>query len=163
MIKAGVLSDSHLHQPSTTYLRNCQRAFAECDIIIHAGDLTDLSILAPFTDKTVYAVSGNMCGAEAQRRLPKELRINIEQVSIGISHGAGDRNTIEDRLFSIFPEADCIIYGHTHLPTCHTYGPTLMVNPGSFQPTSRFGGPGSYAILSIDGADISGQIYHLKS
>ena len=161
MIKAGVLSDSHLYQLSETYLRNCKKAFTECEVIIHAGDLTDISVLTPFIDKTVYAVSGNMCNYEVQQRLPKKLRIEIEQVSIGLSHGAGNRSNIENRVFSLFPDVDCIVYGHTHIPVCHKYGPVLMVNPGSFTPISRYGDAGSYAILTINGPHISGKIHQL--
>ncbi|PIE72846.1 MAG: YfcE family phosphodiesterase [Deltaproteobacteria bacterium] len=161
MIKAGVLSDSHLHQISSQYRENCRQAFAECEIIIHAGDLTELSILSPFSDKKVYAVSGNMCSPDVQRRLPKKRTIEIEEVTIGISHGAGNRFNIEERVFTMFPDANCIVYGHTHLPVCHRYGPVLMVNPGSFQAVSRYGGPGSYAILTIDGDNISGKIHYL--
>ncbi len=161
MITVGILSDSHLNQTTELYKKHCQQAFSNCSTIIHAGDLTDLSVLTPFADKEVYAVSGNMCSWQAQQQLPKEHIIQLEGVTIGVSHGAGERMNIEDRVFAMFPHADCIIYGHTHLPVCHKYGPVLMINPGSFQATSRYGGPGSYAILTIDGTKISGKIHHL--
>ncbi len=162
MITVGVLSDSHLHRATELYQKHCNEAFANCEVIIHAGDLTNLSVLEPFAEKKIYAVSGNMCALQAQQQLPKERLIRLEGVLIGISHGAGDRNNIEDRVFAMFPQADCIVYGHTHIPVCHKYGHTLMVNPGSFQATSRYGGPGSYAILTIDGSNISGKIHFLS-
>jgi predicted phosphodiesterase len=53
-------------------------------------------------------------------------------------------------MWDLFPTADCIVYGHTHIAINHRFGKTLFINPGSFQPTGRYGAPGSYAILSID-------------
>jgi len=47
---------------------------------------------------------------------------------------------------------DCMIYGHTHHPSIQRYGSILMINPGSFQATSRFGAPGTYAILQAGDA-----------
>jgi putative phosphoesterase len=161
MIKAGVLSDTHLCQPDESYLRNCARAFSDCEVIFHAGDLTNISVLEPFADKKVYAVSGNMCNYEAQKTLPEKRLVELEGVKIGLTHGAGSRTNIEDRVFETFPNVDCIIYGHTHLPVCHNYGPVLLVNPGSFQAGSRWGQSGSYAILTIDNNSVRGKIYQL--
>ncbi|MCK9173830.1 MAG: metallophosphatase family protein [Desulforhopalus sp.] len=161
MIKAGVLSDTHLCQLDESYLRNCARAFSDCEIIFHAGDLTNLSVLEPFANKRVYAVSGNMCNAETRKALPEKRLVKLEGITIGLTHGAGSHTNIEDRVFEAFPNADCIIYGHTHLPVCHNYGPVLLINPGSFQPVSRWGGPGTYAILTIDNNSVRGKIHQL--
>ena len=161
MVKIGVLSDSHLYQITDEYLRSCENAFAGCDAIIHAGDLTDISVLSPFQGKAVYAVSGNMCDYEVQQRLSKKNRFEIDGISFGVSHGAGSRHNIEDRVFAMFPDVNCIVYGHTHIPVCHMYGPVLMMNPGSFQATSRYGGPGSYGILTVENGTIKGKIHFL--
>jgi predicted phosphodiesterase len=77
--------------------------------------------------------------------------ITIGGVQIGLCHGAwGPRQTIEERILSLFPEADCIVYGHSHRAVCHRVGGVLCLNPGTFQSGGPYGAAGSYAILQID-------------
>ena len=163
MSTIGIISDTHLQQPDSDYLKLCTKAFADCDTIIHAGDLTDQSILSVFIGKQVYAVRGNMCNWQTQRTLPERKIVTIESHTIGICHGAGARHNIEDRVFDMFPGVDCIIYGHTHIPVCHYFGKTLLINPGSFQSTGRYGSPGSYAILQIDQNGLHGFLHNLPT
>ena len=140
-IRAGVLSDTHLSRMDTDFKARTGRYFAGCDVIIHAGDLTDAGILAAFAGKTVYAVSGNMCSAATRDALPGRRVFQLGAFTIALAHGAEMGLDIEDRLWTLFPEANCIIYGHTHRACCHRQGGILFLNPGSF----RAGG--SYAIL----------------
>lgn len=159
MTTFGILSDTHLQSPDQHFFQLCQKAFLHCDEIIHAGDLTDHSILLAFGKKNVHAVCGNMCNLDTQQSLPLKRVLTIKGYTIAVTHGAGPRHNIEDRVFEMFPEADCIIYGHTHIPVCHKYGHTLIINPGSFQGTGRYGSPGSYATLTIDDNGLHGQIH----
>jgi putative phosphoesterase len=161
MFTIGIISDTHLSEPDQRFLKQCRDAFAHCDTIIHAGDLTDDSVLSVFTGKKIHAVRGNMCNLNTQRTLPERKQITVGGFSIAITHGAGPRHNIEERVFEMFPEADCIIYGHTHIPVCHYYGSTLLINPGSFQSTGRYGAPGTYAILKIDETGLQGHIHNL--
>ncbi|MFT5697258.1 MAG: putative phosphoesterase [Desulforhopalus sp.] len=163
MFSIGILSDTHLQHPDPKYLQLSMQAFSHCDAIIHAGDLTDSSVLSVFTDKQVYAVRGNMCNSETQRTLPERKKITIAGHSIGITHGAGPRHNIEERVFEMFPDVECIIYGHTHIPICHYFGNTLLINPGSFQSTGRYGSSGSYAILQIDENGLCGSLHNLPT
>lgn len=146
-IKAGVISDTHRNQPDADFCRAIEHCFSECDVIIHAGDITDLAVLQAFGDKEQFAVRGNMCNYEAQQQLPLTRTFALGNFTIGLTHGAQLGFDIETRLWDLFPEVDCMIYGHTHEATCHTVAGVLVVNPGSFRPTGRFGAPGTYAIL----------------
>ena len=143
----GILSDTHLLSCDQNFVAKVSHTFAGCDTIIHAGDLTDLSILTAFSGKEVIAVHGNMCNRSCQEILPEYRMVDIDGYSIGICHGAGNRHNIEARMLMLFPEADCIIFGHTHSAACHTVGTTLVINPGTFMATGRYGAPGTYAIL----------------
>ncbi|PIE59909.1 MAG: YfcE family phosphodiesterase [Desulfobulbus propionicus] len=159
-IKAGVLSDTHLLQPDRHFRQLVDQCFAECDIIIHAGDLTDISVVQAFAGKTLYAVQGNMCSHEVQSTFPLSRTFSLGRFKVGLTHGARLGFDIESRLWEIFPEVDCMIYGHTHRPVCHTVGSVLIVNPGSFQSTGRYGASGTYAIL--EAADtLTGTIHSL--
>jgi hypothetical protein len=159
MTTIGILSDTHLIHCDMDFLHDINIAFSECEIIIHAGDLTDLSLLKAFHGKNVYAVHGNMCNVQTMKSLPAQRMITIEGFTIGICHGAGNRHNIEDRMLTLFPEADCIIYGHTHNPTCHKVGSILIINPGSFQHTGQYGASGTYALLHITDQQLSAKIH----
>ena len=157
----GILSDTHQALPDADFQARASRAFGHCDTIIHAGDLTDISLLDTFIGKDVFAVHGNMCNSPTRQKLPVSRIFTLEGYTIGLCHGAGNRLTIEERMFALFPDADCIIFGHTHSQVCHRVGTTLLINPGSFQATGRYGSQGCFAILRLDVAGLSASLHEL--
>ncbi len=161
-MQAGILSDTHLTTPSPGFARMAEKAFKDCDVLFHAGDLTDSSLLQVFTPKTVYAVHGNMCSAATKHELPHHRRVTLAGYTIGICHGAGRRDTIIDRMWDMFPDVDCIIFGHTHIPYCRKHGDILFINPGSFQASSSYGAEASYAILTINEEGLQAKLYHTR-
>lgn len=160
-MKVGILSDTHKISPDSEFTRQCILAFDGCDTIVHAGDLTDISILSVFRNKEVHAVCGNMCSHTTRKVLPEQKEFLIGGLRVGVTHGTGPRHNIEDRVLDTFPEAACIIFGHSHIPLCRQMGKTLLINPGSFQGTGRYGAPGSYATLVIEGGRMTAQIHFL--
>ena len=153
MTTIGVLSDTHLIEPDKWFREKADQCFADADMILHAGDLTSLSVLEVFAGKTVHAVHGNMCGTRTRNALPASKIIPVGNFRLALVHGADYPRHIEDRLYDAFAPIDCIVYGHTHKPACHRYGPTLMVNPGSFTAT------GTYAIIRVEGQSMEGKIH----
>ena len=153
MITIGVLSDTHLREPDKTFQEKANRCFADADIILHAGDLTGLPVLDVFAGKTVHAVHGNMCDSKTRAALPASKIIEVGNFKIALIHGAGYRQNTEERLFDAFGPLDSIVYGHTHNPVCRRFGPTLMVNPGSFTAT------GTYAIITVTDNSMEGKIH----
>ena len=163
MIRAGILSDTHLTHVSQTLIDLVERAFESCDHIFHAGDVTDSSLLQVFRGKTIHAVHGNMCNPGTQNKLPYSKTVKLDGYTIGLCHGAGPRHNIEERMWDLFPEADCIIYGHTHQPQCEKRGDILFINPGCFQCSSPYGAPASYAILTIDETGLNATLQKLHN
>lgn len=161
MIRIGILSDTHLPGPNTWFQQQVQVCFSDVAIILHAGDLTDISVLDAFQGKEVHAVHGNMCSHNAYTRLPAKKTIQVGGFTIGLAHGdASIFYNPEEWLWNELAPADCIVYGHTHRPVCHRAGPVLFVNPGSF--SQRFGrsAPGTYAILEV-GSNLHATIHAL--
>lgn len=146
-MKAGILSDTHLSTPGKDFHKLVEHCFSSCDIIIHAGDLTNIRVLDAFAGFPTYAVHGNMCDMGSCSALPREKTFQFGNYTIGLTHGAHLGYDIELNLWNLFPEVDCMIYGHTHRPVCHQQGGVLIINPGSFRGTGRYGAPGTYAIL----------------
>ncbi|MDX1776457.1 MAG: metallophosphoesterase family protein [Desulfobulbales bacterium] len=155
MITIGAISDTHLIKPDKWFQDKAAACFADADMILHAGDLTSLSVLEVFQGKTVHAVHGNMCGPNTRTSLPASKIITVGRFRFALIHGAGYMHNIEDKLYDAFAPVDCIVYGHTHQAVCHRYGSTLMVNPGSFTIT------GTYAIIKVDENSMEGGIHHI--
>lgn len=153
--KIGILSDTHLADSDRTFCDAVEQAFSGCDTIIHAGDITNLNVLDAFSPREILAVHGNMCNLAARQALPEHLLAEIEGFKIAVCHGAGGGHDIEGWLYNRFPDADCIIYGHTHRQSESRFGSTLVINPGSF-----FGG--TYAILEIDAGGLTPRLHRLE-
>jgi putative phosphoesterase len=162
MIKAGILSDTHLTRITPEFLHAVQQCFAECDVIIHGGDIIDAAVLESFPGKTVYAVHGNCCHSATRTALPEQQRFSLAGFNFGLTHGNQLGADIESGLIALFPEADCLIYGHTHRAVCHRVAGRLVVNPGAFQTTGRYGAPCTYALLEI-GKSLMGRIYEFPA
>jgi putative phosphoesterase len=162
MITIGVLSDTHLNEPNKWFREKAQLCFADSDMILHAGDLTSISVLDVFAGKTIHAVHGNMCGLKTLTALPASKTIEVGNFKIALTHGVGYMHNTEERLFDAFGPTDCIVYGHTHNPVCHRYGPTLMVNPGSFT-AGPYGSSGTYAIITVGHNSMEGKIHSVGS
>ena len=161
MTLIGILSDTHINSPSPWFIEQAKHAFRDCSVILHAGDLTDVSILGIFKEKKIHAVHGNMCEASSYHSLPADMCITIDGYSIGLCHGAGARHNIEERMWNLFPAVDCIVYGHTHIAVNHRLGNTLFINPGSFSTTGRYGAQGSYAILKTSQDGLNASLFQL--
>ena len=159
-IKAGILSDTHLLRADDAFIRVARLCFADCEVIIHAGDLTNIALLDAFAGKLIHAVHGNMCDASAALKLPRQTTFQLGRFTIGLIHGSGLGRDIELRLWGLFPEADCMIYGHSHRPVCHRQGGVLFINPGTFRATGSLSAPGTYAILET-GSELRGSIHQV--
>ena len=160
MIKAGILSDTHLSKPDAAFLERVEHCFSDCDVIIHAGDFVDTSLLDVFQGRTVHAVHGNCCTGNTRAVLPGQHTFRLGNFTVGVTHGNRLGYDIESGLRALFPEADCLIYGHTHMAVCHRVAGKLIINPGAFQSISRYGVPCSYAILEA-GEELKGSLHEL--
>jgi|MudIll2142460700_1097286.scaffolds.fasta_scaffold05507_5 hypothetical protein len=136
LLKVGVLSDTHLGGYSERLVEIFRQHLCDCDLILHAGDLTDIRVLDVFEGKPVKAVYGNMDSQEVRHRLPDKCLLEIEGHRIGLIHGWGSPFGIEHRVIKAFEDVDCLIYGHTHQAMNELRGKVLFFNPGSA--TERF-------------------------
>ena len=160
-VSIGILSDTHLIRPDEEFRQRAEAAFSGVEMIFHAGDLTDISVLNVFQGKKIHAVHGNMCHASSRGQLSSKKIIQVGTFNIGLLHGMGCRYDLVDCLLREFSEeVDCIVSGHTHVPRWEQIGPVLFINPGSFTGTGRYGAPGTYAILEV-GEELRGNIFSL--
>jgi putative phosphoesterase len=155
-MRIAVLSDTH----APRRWKSCPPAVAArlegVDLILHAGDvcrawvLDELSAFAP-----VEAVLGNNDTADvAAWGAPEALVLDLDGLEVGMVHDAGPAQGRARRMRRRFPEADLVVFGHSHIPLDQPdpEGPRLL-NPGS--PTDRRRQPhGTMALLRIEAGDL---------
>jgi putative phosphoesterase len=157
--RVGVISDTHIPQfkklPEATW-----EHFAGVELIIHAGDLSILRVIAELeTIAPVVAVQGNVEEEEVMQTLPIKSEIVVGHCRIGIVHILGDAHTRERVARQEFPNARCVVFGHSHIPWNQECDGLLLFNPGSA--TDRRRQPQcSIGLLHIDDEtkDVRGEI-----
>ncbi|HEX3926975.1 MAG TPA: metallophosphoesterase family protein [Gemmatimonadales bacterium] len=146
-MRLGIISDTHgLLRPEVF------DAFAGVDHILHGGDvgsldlLTELEAIAPVT-----AVFGNTDDMALRARLPRVALLELDGFNIVVTHGdqfAGD--LAPAALHDAYPDADIIVYGHTHRPLLELVDVTVTVmNPGGAG-RRRFDLPASVGIMELE-------------
>ena len=158
-----VLSDTHAPQRWRGVPRALGAALASGpDLVLHAGDvcrpelLEELAAWAP-----VRAVLGNNDGEDVRRwGAPPTLAAEWEGVRVAMIHDSGVRAGRPARLRRRFPDADLVVFGHSHQPVSLFDRATglRLLNPGS--PTDPRREPhGTFAELVLaDGAVVSARL-----
>jgi putative phosphoesterase len=130
-MRIGVIADTHGLLRDAVF-----EVFAQVDRILHAGDvgpadlLTELEVLAPVT-----AVFGNTDGPEIRRCCPRVARLDLDGLAVVVTHGDQLGSPTPAALHRAFPDADVIVYGHTHRPLLELVDRTVTVmNPGAAGP-----------------------------
>jgi putative phosphoesterase len=158
-MKIGVISDTHLKKPTPDLAELVKGPFKDVEMILHAGDITELPVLGAFAGKEVLAVCGNMDSPAIQKELPDRRVFQAQKFRIGLIHGWGGSWGIEERIAREFERVDCIVYGHTHTPAHLEREGILFFNPGAFRggrgPSSK-----TVGVLNL-GETLSGQIFSL--
>jgi len=133
MITVGVVSDTHIPIKARTLPMELLAGLQGVDMILHAGDLevidaiAELAAIAPTT-----AVLGNMDPTFLRGELREKHVLPVGNFTIGLIHGWGAPQGLEDRIRREFPDdIDCIVYGHSHRAAILEKNGILYVNPGS--------------------------------
>lgn len=145
-MRLGIIADTHgLLRPEVF------EVFAEVDQILHAGDigspdlLTELEAIAPVT-----AVYGNCDGFDLRSRVPAVVQTRIEGLDFVLLHGDQFGQPTPEEVHRAYPDAEVIIYGHTHQPLLTTVDLVVTVmNPGGAG-HRRFDLPPSVGIMELE-------------
>ncbi len=160
-MKIGVISDTHLSRPDDRLLAVVRKHFRDAELILHAGDLVDLSVLAAFGEVPVLGVCGNMDPPRVEEEMPVKRVVEIGRFRIGHIHGGGSPHDLEDRIRWEFSGVDCIVYGHSHYPANHVRDGILFFNPGTAC-DRRWSVSNSVGILEVGEDSIAGRIIALE-
>jgi putative phosphoesterase len=135
-LRLALIADTHLPRGARSLPDSCLHVLREADLIVHAGDFRDASVLAELRELgPVAAVHGNVDSPELRHDLPEALSLELEEVVLGVIHDAGPSKGRLERLRRRFPDADAVVFGHSHLPLHEQRDGFQIFNPGS--PTER--------------------------
>lgn len=150
-MRVVALADTH----APRRWRGCPPAVAaylrDADLILHAGDvcvpsvLDELAAYAP-----VRAVSGNNDGPDvAAWGAPETQEFELAGLAVAMIHDSGPAKGRIARMRRRFPEADLVVFGHSHIPLDERGDGIRILNPGS--PTDRRRQPhGTIGILDVE-------------
>src|SRR5436305_11415215 len=112
-----VVSDTHIRRGGKRRLPDAvYRALEAADLVLHAGDLVsgdvldDLARFAP-----VQAVLGNN-DVDLRAALSETVCVDVDGVSVAMVHDSGPRAGRAARMHRRFPDADVVVFGHSHIP-----------------------------------------------
>jgi putative phosphoesterase len=145
-MRLGVIADTHgLLRPEVFDV------FSEVDHILHAGDLGPLGLLVELESLApVTAVYGNTDGFDVRARLPQVARIELDGFRIVVTHGDQFGSPTPEAVQQAFPEAEILVFGHTHRPLLTLVDVVVTVmNPGGAG-HCRFSLPPSVGILELE-------------
>jgi uncharacterized protein len=137
VVTLAIISDTHLPRGARRIPDACLERCRAADAILHAGDLIAASVLEELEalGPPVHAVCGNVDGPEVAMRLPRVRTVEADGARIAMIHDAGPATGRLARMRRTFPDADAVVFGHSHLPLHEQAGGFQIFNPGS--PTER--------------------------
>jgi putative phosphoesterase len=121
--------------------------------VLHAGDWVDVALLDTLERRAarVIGVYGNNDGPPLRARLPEVARATLGGVRFAMVHETGAKQGRERRMAAAYPDADVLVFGHSHIPWDTTAESGLrLLNPGS--PTDRRREP-DRTFLSVEAED----------
>ena len=159
-MRVGVLSDTHVPAIVRALPAALFDLFKGVDLILHAGDIIDMSVLDELrTIAPVEAVAGNMDASEVHFNLPYKKIIPLGKYSAGLIHGNYKIEVQREMIRKEFDSVDLIVYGHSHTPFWGKVNGVYFLNPGS--PTDKRYAPyNSVALLDV-GDELKAEIIRI--
>ena len=144
-MRIGLISDTHIPEAGPELWPQAYRAFDECDAILHAGDIYDISVIDKLQQiAPTWAARGNGDDGSSGRVVqPDHAQLaaswvhEFDGVSVGLTHHMpipelptyGVRDAIQRHFNGA--DLDVVVYGDTHVEHISTIDNVLCVNPGS--------------------------------
>lgn len=134
----AIISDTHLPRGRRRLPEACLERLREAELVLHAGDLASEQALDELEalGTPVFAIHGNVDCSALHERLPASRVVEVQGARIGMIHDAGPAQGRLARLRRRFPDADAVVFGHSHIPLHEEDAEGFQIlNPGS--PTDR--------------------------
>ncbi|MFF7546100.1 metallophosphoesterase family protein [Streptomyces canus] len=133
-----LMSDTHLPKRAKQLPAPLLAELPDADVVFHAGDWVDTATLDLLESRSarLVGVHGNNDGPELRARLPEVAYADLGGLRFAVVHETGAAQGREARCAARYPDADVLVFGHSHIPWDTTApGGLRLLNPGS--PTDR--------------------------
>ncbi|MFE2216868.1 metallophosphoesterase family protein [Streptomyces canus] len=133
-----LMSDTHLPKRARQLPAPLLAELPHADVVLHAGDWVDTATLDLLESRSarLVGVHGNNDGPELRARLPEVAYAELGGLRFAVVHETGAAQGREARCATRYPDADVLVFGHSHIPWDTTApGGLRLLNPGS--PTDR--------------------------
>jgi uncharacterized protein len=150
MIRAVALADTHAPRRWKSCPPRVAERLRHADLILHAGDVCTAGVLDELSQYApVLAVVGNNDGPDvAAWGAQPTLQAEVDGLRLAMIHDSGPSAGRPQRLRRRFPQADLVVFGHSHIPLDSEAAGIRIFNPGS--PTDRRRQPhGTIGVLRI--------------
>jgi putative phosphoesterase len=127
----------------------------DADVVLHAGDVCTAGVLDELAEYApVHVVLGNNDGPDvAAWGAPETLELELDGLRVAMIHDSGPADGRPARMRRRFPNADLVVFGHSHIPMDVTGSGVRIFNPGS--PTDRRRQPhGTVGVLEIEAGQL---------
>jgi hypothetical protein len=165
----NIVAISDTHAPRRW--KSCPPAVAAhlrgADLILHAGDvctasvLDELAVYAPVhavlgnndgPDVAAWAANANANAGDSDNDndggVPETLSLDLDGLRVAMIHDSGAATGRLRRMRRRFPDADLVVFGHSHIPLDESGDGLRIFNPGS--PTDRRRMPqGTIGLLTV--------------
>jgi hypothetical protein len=161
-MQIAIISDTHMPRGGRRLPARCVELLRAADLIVHAGDFMRLSVLRELEAYgELVAVHGNVDDLDLRLRLPGARIVEAGSARIGVIHDGGQARDRLGRLRREFPEADAVVFGHSHIPLHDRDADGFQIfNPGS--PTERRRAPEhTMGLARVDGGTIAFELIAL--
>jgi len=164
-MRIGLLSDTHIPVDVPELPPQLAEAFRDVDLILHAGDIYDLSVLDELERiAPVLAAKGDddSWDTMADHRMKLRHVLKLEEQTLWLIHykphhyPTGPRRAGNYAGQEGLDAPDIVVYGHEHCPIVRRPMGVLFVNPGSPTLPDYRCRLGTVGILNIDsgGAEV---------
>jgi putative phosphoesterase len=137
-VRLVITADTHVPRRARDLPEALWAAVDEADVVVHAGDWVDVSLLDAMSarGRRLVGVYGNNDGAVLRARLPEVALVELDGLRLAVVHETGPKQRREERCAARFPDRDVLVFGHSHIPwDSEARGGLRLLNPGS--PTDR--------------------------
>jgi putative phosphoesterase len=161
-VRLLLIADTHVPNRARDLPRRVWDEVAGADVVLHAGDWVEPSLLDELETKSrrLVACWGNNDGAELRRRLPERADAMLGGLRFTVVHETGAATGREARMAGTYADTDVLVFGHSHIPWDTTANTGMrLLNPGS--PTDRRRQPFcTYMTATVEGATLSDVVLH---
>jgi hypothetical protein len=155
-MKIGIISDTHGLLRAEVF-----EVFDGVEHILHAGDFGDVGILDELAAiAPVTGVWGNVDGWDVRGRVPEVAQVELAGARVVVLHGLQFGSPTPEKAAAAYPDADLVVFGHSHRPVVRQVGSVLAVNPGSAG-RQRFRDPVTVALAEIATGRVTAQLVEL--